>query len=110
MLRKLILQKQRYKVVTAASGEEALALLAEGGINLVLSDQLMPGMSGTELTKFIKSGWPAMPVIIISGVNEIPQDAMYADRFVSKVEGPEPLFQAVADVLQAYGYVLEKNV
>jgi CheY-like chemotaxis protein len=102
MLRKLILQKQGYKVITAASGKEALTLLDEGGINLVLSDQLMPGMSGTELTRLIKANRPATPVILISGVNEIPQDAMYADRFVSKVEGPEPLFQAVAEVLQQY--------
>jgi CheY-like chemotaxis protein len=109
MLRKLILQKQGYKVVTAASGKEALALLDEGGINLVLSDQLMPGMSGTELTRIIKADKPATPVILISGVNEIPEDAMFADRFVSKVEGPERLFKAVAEVLQGHGYVLEKN-
>lgn len=105
MLRKLILQKQGYKVVTAVSGKEALALLDEGEINLVLSDQLMPGMTGTELAKVIKAERPAMPVILISGVNEIPEDAMYVDRFVSKVEGPERLFQAVLEVLQEYGYV-----
>ena len=109
MLRKLILQKQGYKVVTAASGKEALALLDDGGINLVLSDQRMPGMTGTELTKAIKSGNPAMPVILFSGVNEIPQDATYADRFVSKVEGPALLFQAVTEVLQGCGYIFEKN-
>lgn len=109
MLRKLILQKQGYKVMSAASGKEALALLDEGGIDLVLSDQLMPGMSGTELTKFIKADRPATPVILISGVNEIPPGATYADRFVSKVEGPESLFQAVAEVLQRYGHVIEKN-
>jgi CheY-like chemotaxis protein len=109
LLRKLILQKQGYKVVTAASGKEALALLDEGEINLVLSDQLMPGMTGTELAKVIKVRQPAMPVILISGVNEIPEDAMYADGFVSKVEGPERLFKAVAEVLQEYGYVFEGN-
>jgi CheY-like chemotaxis protein len=108
-LRKLILQKQGYKVVTAASGKEALALIDEGGIHLVLTDQMMPGMTGTELTKFVKADRPATPVILISGVNEIPQDAIYADRFVSKVGGPELLFQAVAEVLQEYGYVVEKN-
>ncbi len=107
MLRKLILQKQGYKVVTASSGKEALALLDEDEIDLVLSDQLMPGMSGTELAKVIKAGRPAMPVILISGVNEIPEDAMYIDRFVSKVEGPERLFQAVVEVLQEYGYVFD---
>jgi CheY-like chemotaxis protein len=106
MLRKLILQKQGYKVVTAASGKEALALIDEGGIHLVLTDQMMPGMTGTELTKFVKADRPATPVILISGVNEIPQDAIYADRFVSKVGGPELLFHAVAEVLQEYGYVV----
>jgi CheY-like chemotaxis protein len=110
MLRKLILQKQGYEVVAAASGREALALLDQGGIDLVLSDQMMPGMTGTELTKSIKASRPAMPVILISGVNEIPPDAVYADRFVSKVGGPELLFQAVAEVLRAYSLVIEKNI
>lgn len=103
-LRTLILQKQGYTVVAAASGKEALGLLDEGGITLVLSDQMMPGMTGTELTKLIKAQRPAMPVILISGVNEIPPDAIYADRFVSKVGGPELLFQAVADVLHQHGF------
>jgi CheY-like chemotaxis protein len=104
-LRKLILQKQGYQVVTAASGEEALKLLDLADINLVLSDQMMPGMTGTELTKSVKATRPTMPVILISGVNEIPSDASYADRFISKVEGPELLFKTVAEVLKAYGHI-----
>ncbi len=101
-LRKLILQKQGYDVITAASGEEALMFLERGGIHLVLTDQLMPGMTGTELTKLVKSTRPAMPVILISGVNEIPPDAIYADRFISKVGGPQLLFDTVAEVLASY--------
>ena len=101
-LRKLILQKQGYQVITASSGAEALALLERGGIRLVLTDQLMPGMTGTELTKLVKSTRPAMPVILISGVNEIPPDAIYADRFISKVGGPQLLFDTLAEVLAAY--------
>ena len=101
-LRKLILQKQGYQVIPASSGAEALALLERGGIRLVLTDQLMPGMTGTELTKLVKSTRPAMPVILISGVNEIPPDAIYADRFISKVGGPQLLFDTVAEVLAAY--------
>jgi hypothetical protein len=46
-----------------------------------------------------------MPVILISGVNEIPADASYADRFVSKVGGPELLFETVAEVLTEYGHI-----
>jgi CheY-like chemotaxis protein len=104
-LRKLILQKQGYQVVTAASGAEALELLTRTKIDLVLSDQMMPGMTGTELTKSVKAMRPAMPVILISGVNEIPEDASYADRFISKVGGPELLFKTVIDVLAAYGHI-----
>lgn len=108
MLRKLILEKQGYKVMAASSGNEALTMLKQGGINLVLSDQMMPGMTGTELTKAIKSSTSSLPVILVSGVNEIPQDAVFADRFVSKVEGPQILFQNVADVLREYGYAVER--
>jgi CheY-like chemotaxis protein len=103
-LRKLILQKQGYQVITAASGAEALEVLSRANISLVLSDQMMPGMTGTELTKSVKAMRPAMPVILISGVNEVPEDASYADRFISKVGGPELLFKTVADVLTKYGH------
>ena len=104
-LRKLILQKQGYQVITAASGAEALELLDRANINLVLSDQMMPGMTGTELTKSVKSLRPTMPVILISGVNEIPPDASHADRFISKAGGPDLLFEAVVEVLTAHGYI-----
>lgn len=103
-LRKLILQKQGYQVVTAGSGAEALEMLNRANIDLVLSDQMMPGMTGTELTKSVKAMRPAMPVILISGVNEIPEEASYADRFISKIGGPELLFKTVLDVLTAYGH------
>ena len=109
ILRQLILQKQGYQVVTAASGVEALELLNRANVNLVLSDLMMPGMSGTELTKSVKAIRPTMPVILISGVNEIPADASYADRFISKVGGPELLFQTVIEVLTEYGHVVESK-
>jgi CheY-like chemotaxis protein len=104
-LRKLVLQKQGYHVVTAASGAEALEVLNRTNISLVLSDQMMPGMTGTELTKSVKALRPTMPVILISGVNEVPEDASYADRFISKVGGPELLFKTIVEVLTAYGHI-----
>ena len=84
------------------AGALTLTLLANGGIDLVLSDQMMPGMTGTELTKAIKARSLATPVILISGVNEIPADANSADRFISKAGGPELLFKTVSEVLAAY--------
>jgi CheY-like chemotaxis protein len=106
-LRKLILQKQGYEVTDVGSGKEALELLAQRQFDLVLTDQLMPGMAGTELTRKIKSATPNMPVVIISGVNELPPDASYADRFISKIEGPSALFQGIAEVLEQYKPITE---
>jgi len=101
-LRRLVLLTQGYEVVTVSSGDEALQMLATRTFDLVLTDQIMPSTTGTELAKRIKSTMPRMPVILISGVNEIPPDAAYADRFISKVAGPEALFEGVAQTLEEY--------
>jgi CheY-like chemotaxis protein len=98
-LRKLVLQKQGYEVVAVSSGKEALAILATHHFDLVLTDQMMPGMIGTELTRQIKLAKPAIPVVIISGVSELPADSSYADRFISKIEGPEALLRGIVEVL-----------
>jgi signal transduction histidine kinase/CheY-like chemotaxis protein len=60
-----------YAVAQAASAEEALRLL-EGGLlpSVVISDHLMPGMSGTELAQSLRRTRPDMPVLIISGYAE----------------------------------------
>jgi len=80
----------------------ALDVLASTQVDLVLSDQLMPGLTGTELARQIKNRWPSLPVILISGVNEIPPDSEIADLFMSKVEGPVMMCQNINDVLVKY--------
>ncbi len=99
VLRKLVLQKAGYEVVTASSALLALDVLLSRQVDLVLSDHLMPGLTGTELARQVKTRWPSLPVIIISGVNEIPADAAIADLFMSKVEGPVMMCQNISDVL-----------
>ena len=103
-LRALVLRKQGYQVITAASAAEALEPLSRGPIDLVLSDQMMPVMTGTELTKLLKATYPRIPVILISGMNEIPPDANHADRFISKVGGPELLFKTIIEIMESYGH------
>lgn len=102
VLRKLVLQKAGYEVVTANSATAALDVLASTRVDLVLSDQLMPGVTGTELARQVKNRWPSLPIILISGVNEVPVDAEIADLFMSKVEGPVMMCQNINDVLVKY--------
>ena len=99
VLRKLVLQKAGYEVLTASSGKEALELTASRSVDLVLSDHLMPGMNGTELAQQIKAQHPNLPVVLISGVNELPAGSTIANAFVSKIEGPAALCKEVAAVL-----------
>jgi CheY-like chemotaxis protein len=101
VLRTLVLKKAGYEVMTAKSGAEALQVTARNrAVDMVLSDYLMPGMNGVELARKIKAQRPNLPVILISGVNEIPPEAHFADAFVSKVEGPDILCNKIAAVLR----------
>ncbi len=103
MLRRLVLEKAGYKVVTAGSAAEAWDIVTSRHIDLVLSDHLMPGSTGAELAREIKTRLPGLPVILHSGVNEVPSDAGYADLFLSKVVGPIILCEQVSAVLAEAG-------
>ncbi|MFH1914306.1 MAG: response regulator [Pseudomonadota bacterium] len=56
-----------YEVVTAATGAQALELLAAREIPLIVTDIRMPGMDGLELLKRVKGDWPDSEVIMITG-------------------------------------------
>jgi CheY-like chemotaxis protein len=99
-LRKKVLEKAGYDVLAATSAKEAIALAEEHEIDLVVTDQLMPEVVGTELARVIKTLHPLVPVILLSGVNDIPVDAECADLFVSKLEGPSALCHKVKELLE----------
>ena len=66
-IRKVMLETRGYRVVTCASGEEALKVFENGGIDLVLTDVVMPDMGGPELVDSLLEKWPGMRVIYMSG-------------------------------------------
>jgi CheY-like chemotaxis protein len=64
-----ILSEYGYRVVTANGGQKALALLSRGDVpvDMVLTDLVMPGMSGRELIESVRRLYPAMKVLCSSG-------------------------------------------
>ena len=98
-LRKMVLERAGYQVLTAPSAEEAMRILAVNHVDLVVSDYLMPGVVGTELAKQIKKSYPEIPFVLLSGVNDIPDDASCTDLFISKVEGPATMCTKIAAIL-----------
>jgi two-component system, sensor histidine kinase and response regulator len=77
-----------YRLLQAGSGEAALAFFDKGGIDVILTDVMMPGMDGIELLKRIKEKDPTVVVIVMTGLaekdvilNALKEDA---DDFISK--------------------------
>jgi len=66
---RLILSRRGYDVLACSSGKEALALGRErlAGVRLLVSDVVMPGMSGRELAGRLRESNPALKVLLISG-------------------------------------------
>ena len=60
-----------YDVKEASSGEEGLELIAQGGIDLVITDLRMDGISGSEVVKKVCSEYPGIPIIVLTGHGSI---------------------------------------
>jgi CheY-like chemotaxis protein len=61
-----------FQVIEAASGEEALELIRAGAhADLLVTDHLMTGISGVELTRAARALLPALPALIVSGYAEL---------------------------------------
>jgi PAS domain S-box-containing protein len=71
-----MLEDLGHKVFEAASAREALDILRrEKDVDLVISDQAMPQMTGLQLAAVIKREWPTLPVILATGYSELPPGA-----------------------------------
>lgn len=66
-----VLRREPYAVLTATSGAEGLALLAAHQVDVVISDQRMPGMTGTDFLRRVKEAYPETVRIVLSGYTEL---------------------------------------
>jgi two-component system cell cycle sensor histidine kinase/response regulator CckA len=69
-----MLEREGYETLQAADGEEALRVAMQHleSLDLLLTDDRMPGMNGYELTRFLRSVRPDLKVIVMSGSADIP--------------------------------------
>ncbi|MDE1885191.1 MAG: EAL domain-containing protein [Xanthomonadaceae bacterium] len=66
-----VLRRDGYRILTAASGEAGLKLLATQRVQLVISDQRMPGMSGAEFLDAVNRHYPETVRIVLSGYTDL---------------------------------------
>jgi CheY-like chemotaxis protein len=100
-----ILREHKYTVFEASTGKEALEVCQRdsGGIDLVLSDVVMPRMSGIELSRFVTAKHPTIKVIFMSGYTQNArahfENADADVVFVQKPLIPSELARKVREVL-----------
>lgn len=97
-----------YEVSTAISGEVALALLLdEGPVDLLVTDQRMPGISGTELLRRARVRYPGLPCLVATGFTqeaELKQaEAELGIQVLVKPWSPRELREAVQSALAPAG-------
>jgi CheY-like chemotaxis protein len=83
-IRKIFLETRGYRVLPYVSGSEALERFKRGGVDLVLTDLIMPGLDGTKLIEAIKALSPETPAILLSGKVRIYDRDTRADLFLPK--------------------------
>ena len=66
-IRKVLLETRGYRVISCLNGEDALSRFKRGGVDLVLTDLIMPGLDGAKLIEAIKAISPRTPAILLSG-------------------------------------------
>lgn len=99
--------RRRYEVVTASSGAQALELLRGGDFAAILSDQRMPGMTGTEFLSQAHQIVPDTVRMILTGYAPEKEsvDAInlaHVESFLLKPITPEAVERAVADAVELY--------
>lgn len=73
------LSKAGFDVVQADSGRAALLQAEQGTFDAVISDVRMPQMDGLQLLERLLEGDPGLPIVLISGSNEVANKAMALD-------------------------------
>ena len=104
-LMKEILTGQGYDVLCADDAQQALEILKNNSVNLMISDVIMPGMDGYQLATEVEKHYPTVKIQMISGFSDgrkvgLSNDSLHQQR-LSKPVGIEVLLRRVKDLLDA---------
>jgi len=113
-LERVFMEEEDYEIITANSGEKGLEILKEREIDLIISDQRMPGMSGTEFLKRARTLHPDTIRIVLSGYADfdtvttaINEGEIY--RLIQKPWQEDELLLVVKDSLERYELMRENK-
>mgnify|MGYP000908345974 CR=1 FL=1 len=105
------LRKAGWEVELATDGDEAFGRLREAGFDIVLTDVMMPTITGLELLARIRSSWPATRVVVMTGHGSVP-DAVAAlkagaDDYIIKPVSKDELLVILARAMREKALLAE---
>ena len=93
-VRKMILERAGYMVLTAQDGPTGLNVFAEEPIEAVVLDYAMPGMDGGQVAAHMRARKPQVPILLLSAYMALPVDVTrHVDVYMTKGEGAPMLLQ-----------------
>lgn len=99
-----ILRKRGFGVFTASNGDEALAILRKGSIDVVFLDVMMPGFDGIAVLKAIKRQNPDIKVVMLTGHATVESAVeglkLGADDYILKPVDVEEMACRIRDTLE----------
>jgi len=99
---RILLTKNKFEVLEASSANAALDLLENESVDLVISDIVMPGMNGREFIKEVRQWDMELPVIFISGKDNISKkDLGNTSAFIEKPFSKDTLLKTIHKVLSS---------
>jgi len=97
---KVMLETRGYRVLTCVDPDRAIEFMRCGGIDLVVTDLMMPKMSGATLVNRMKAISPYTPVLLFSGAVNACTEEHFADCWLPKGElGPMELLERIRVLL-----------
>src|SRR5260370_14609833 len=99
-VRKILLERSGYRVLTAQDGLEGLEVFAKEPVEAVVLDYSMPGMDGGEVAARMRQIKPQVPILLLSAYVGLPPDVIsLVDLYMTKGEGPNLLLKKLGDLL-----------
>jgi DNA-binding response OmpR family regulator len=102
-IRKAVLEKEGYRVLTAVDGSSGLALFMDEPVEGVILDYFMPGMDGGQVALAMRKQRPEVPILLLSAYVNLPAEVVkIVDFTVLKGEGPAELLLKVRRMLNRH--------
>lgn len=93
-IRKAVLERAGYRVLTAVDGPTGLSLFRGNAIDGVVLDYYMPEMDGGEVAQAMRQERPEIPILLLSAYINLPGEVVSAvDMTLLKGEGPQELLE-----------------